>query len=160
MTTAGDTFNTPLLTSHSSSLLHQISEHGGYAYVSMYTLGVAGDHRAAEAAREMAWEQLHSGPWSSVLPVWRDAYSMACLVVGKQLCVVGEYKEALKVLDLGVIMGGVTLRSDLNDAIAITKVKESGGRSLEGCGGGKVLVNGEFNLEEVNFVFIIYVLLW
>ncbi|KAK1356114.1 lysine-specific demethylase JMJ30 [Heracleum sosnowskyi] len=146
---SGNTFDSPLLLSHSPSLLHQISEHGGYAYVSMYTLGVSGDHRAAEAAREMAWEQLHSGPWNSVLPVWRDAYSMACLVVAKQLCGNGEYKEALRVLDLGVIMGGETLRRDLDSAIAVTKAKESEGREVEGSGGKRLLVNAEFDLKEM-----------
>uniref|UniRef100_A0A166GV34 JmjC domain-containing protein n=1 Tax=Daucus carota subsp. sativus TaxID=79200 RepID=A0A166GV34_DAUCS len=146
----GETFESPLLASHSPSLLHQISEHGGYAYVSMYTLGAGGDHRAAEAAREMAWEQLHSGPWNSVLPVWRDAYSMACLLVAKHCCAVGEYKEALRVLDLGVIMGGLTLRKDLDDAIAITKAKESGACSIsEGNEGKRVLVDAEFNLKEM-----------
>ncbi|KAL1832069.1 hypothetical protein ACET3Z_001720 [Daucus carota] len=146
----GETFESPLLASHSPFLLHQISEHGGYAYVSMYTLGAGGDHRAAEAAREMAWEQLHSGPWNSVLPVWRDAYSMACLLVAKHCCGAGEYKEALRVLDLGVIMGGLTLRKDLDDAIAVTKAKESGASSIsEGNEGKRVLVDAEFNLKEM-----------
>lgn len=124
----------------------------------MYTLGVSGDPRAAEAAREMAWEQLHSGPWNSVLPVWRDAYSMACLVVAKQLCGNGEYKEALRVLDLGVIMGGETLRRDLDCAIAITKAKESGGREVEGGGGKRVIVDSEFHLNEVRFGFFFFTL--
>ncbi|KAI4963416.1 hypothetical protein ZWY2020_014130 [Hordeum vulgare] len=37
----------------------------------------AGDLRAAEAARDMAWEQLHSGPWGEVEPAWRHAYALA-----------------------------------------------------------------------------------
>ncbi|KAM3235729.1 hypothetical protein P3L10_015766 [Capsicum annuum] len=41
----------------------------------------------------MAWEPLHSGPWNSVVPIWRDAYfvqqllprkSLSCKLVGKR----------------------------------------------------------------------------
>ncbi|KAK7312418.1 hypothetical protein VNO77_36261 [Canavalia gladiata] len=117
----GDTpsrhFDTPTLDRESPVLLHSISEHGGYAYVRMAALADAGDIRAAEAAREMAWEQLHSGPWHSVLPVWRDAYSMACLHVARHHYGNGEFKEALRVLDMGIIMGGTLLRKDLDSAI-------------------------------------------
>ncbi|XP_061361400.1 lysine-specific demethylase JMJ30 [Gastrolobium bilobum] len=109
--------DTPTLDSESPTLLHSISEHGGYAYVSMAALAAAGDFRAAEAAREMAWEQLHSGPWHSVLPVWRDAYSMACLHVARHHYGNGEFKEALRVLDMGLIMGGTLLRNDLDSAV-------------------------------------------
>ncbi|XP_027353778.1 lysine-specific demethylase JMJ30-like isoform X2 [Abrus precatorius] len=109
--------DTPTLDREYSALLHAISEHGGYAYVSMAALAAGGEFRAAEAAREMAWEQLHSGPWHSVLPVWRDAYSMACLHVAKHHYGNGEFKEALRVLDMGIIMGGTLLRRDLDSAV-------------------------------------------
>jgi hypothetical protein len=108
---------TPTLDLEAPTLLHAITEHGGYAYVSMATLAAAGDPRAAEAAREMAWEQLHSGPWHSVLPVWRDAYSMACLHVARLEFSKGELSEALRVLDMGLIMGGTLLRKDLDFAV-------------------------------------------
>ncbi|XP_030953153.1 lysine-specific demethylase JMJ30 isoform X1 [Quercus lobata] len=113
-----DKLETPTLDAESATLLHAISEHGGYAYVSMATLAAeAGDPRAAEAALEMAWEQLHSGPWHSVLPVWRDAYSMACLHVARLHFSNGELSEALRVLDMGLIMGGSLLRKDLDSAV-------------------------------------------
>ncbi|KAI5390597.1 Lysine-specific demethylase jmj30, variant 3, partial [Lathyrus oleraceus] len=115
-------FETPTLDTESPTLLHSISEHGGYAYVRMASLAASGDVRAAEAVREMAWEQLHSGPWHSVLPVWRDAYSMACLHVAKHHYGNGEFKEALRALDMGIIMGGNLLRKDLDSAIG--KVSE------------------------------------
>ncbi|KAG6588179.1 Lysine-specific demethylase JMJ30 [Cucurbita argyrosperma subsp. argyrosperma] len=111
-------FETPLLDAELPSLLHSICEHGGYAYISMATLAAAGDSHAAGAASEMAWEQLHSGPWHSVLPIWRDAYSMACLYLARFHFAGGDFKEALRVLDMGVIMGGPLLRSDLDSAIA------------------------------------------
>lgn len=110
-------FSTPTMNSESESLLQSITSHGGYAYANMAARAAAGDQRAAETAREMAWEQLHSGPWHSVLPLWRDAYSMACLYVAKFHFCNGELTEALRALDMGIIMGGPLLRTDLDSAI-------------------------------------------
>ncbi|KAM7274081.1 hypothetical protein ACFE04_028745 [Oxalis oulophora] len=121
-TAANDQLPTPTLDANFPSLLQTISSHGGYAYVSMATLAATGDSKAAEAAREMAWEQLHSGPWHSVIPTWRDAYSMSCLHVAKLHCIKNEFKEALKVLDLGLIMGGMLLRNDLEVAVMLVNV--------------------------------------
>ncbi|XP_042955309.1 lysine-specific demethylase JMJ30 isoform X3 [Carya illinoinensis] len=116
-TESSDHFETPTMDLEAPTLLQDITEQGGYAYVSMATLAAAGDSRAAEAAREMAWEQLHSGPWHSVLPVWRDAYSMACLHVARLHFSKGELSESLRVLDMGLIMGGMLLRKDLDSAV-------------------------------------------
>ncbi|XP_014493266.1 lysine-specific demethylase JMJ30 [Vigna radiata var. radiata] len=143
-------FDTPALDRESAALLHSISEHGGYAYVSMAALAAGGDIRAAEAACEMAWEQLHSGPWHSVLPVWRDAYSMACLHVARHHYGNGEFREALRVLDLGIIMGGTLLRKDLDFAVA--KVSEETRRSVrvsELGDSGHRFVDRDFNVAEV-----------
>ncbi|KAK7341606.1 hypothetical protein VNO80_24543 [Phaseolus coccineus] len=143
-------FDTPTLDREFAALLHSISEHGGYAYVSMAALASGGDIRAAEAAREMAWEQLHSGPWHSVLPVWRDAYSMACLHVARHHYGNGEFREALRVLDLGIIMGGTLLRKDLDSAVS--KVSEQTRRSVRVSDLGDSehrLVDREFDVAEV-----------
>ncbi|KAG5118465.1 hypothetical protein AAZX31_12G052900 [Glycine max] len=143
-------FDTPTLDREAAALLHAISEHGGYAYVSMAVLASGGDIRAAEAAREMAWEQLHSGPWHSVLPVWRDAYSMACLHVARHHYGNGEFLDALRVLDLGIIMGGTLLRKDLDSAIE--KVSEQTRRSVRVSDLGNSehrLVDREFDMAEV-----------
>ncbi|KAG9450670.1 hypothetical protein H6P81_010635 [Aristolochia fimbriata] len=121
--------STPTLEAERSDLLQRISAEGGFAFVSVAALAAAGDFRAAEAAREMAWEQLHSGPWHSVLPVWRDAYSMACLLVAAFHHRAKEYREALKVLDMGIIMGGMLLRKDLD--AAVDKIIFSSGDSAE-----------------------------
>ncbi|KAG6403138.1 hypothetical protein SASPL_135355 [Salvia splendens] len=76
--------DTPILDSQLPSLLHQISQEGGYAFTSIAAHAATGDTRAAEAARDLAWEQLHSaGPWHSVVPIWRDAYAIASLHVAK-----------------------------------------------------------------------------
>ena len=150
---AYDVLETPTLDSESPNLLLQISEQGGYAYVSMSVLAAAGDLRAAEATREMAWEQLHSGPWHSVLPVWRDAYSMACLYVAKLHHRAGDFGEALKVLDMGLIMGGTLLRQDLHAAVEKVTAKASELRVSEEEQ-GEVIVGGEnaYHEAEVRFV--------
>ncbi|KAI4386268.1 hypothetical protein MLD38_004214 [Melastoma candidum] len=114
-------FDTPVLDEHSAELLRSVNSQGGYAYTAMASLAAGGDLRAAEAAREMAWEQLHSGPWHSVLPVWRDAYSLACLHVARLSCGKGERVEALRALDLGIIMGGTLLRNDLEAAVDVVR---------------------------------------
>lgn len=147
-------FETPILDAEAPNLLQSISEQGGYAYVRMSTLAAGGDIRAAEAAREMAWEQLHSGPWHSVLPIWRDAYSMACLHVAKFHYGNGEYREALRTLDLGLIMGGIVLRKDLDSAVVKASEKERELRiSEEGAKGfvnaQSFVVNPRFNVSEV-----------
>lgn len=152
-----DHLDTPTMDRESPALLHSISEHGGYAYVSMAALAAGGDIRASEASREMAWEQLHSGPWHSVLPVWRDAYSMACLHVARHHYGNGEFKEALRVLDMGIIMGGTLLRKDLDSAIE--KVSEKArtvrvsDRSHQGFGNSEHrLVDLEFDVSKVRSV--------
>uniref|UniRef100_F6GU98 JmjC domain-containing protein n=1 Tax=Vitis vinifera TaxID=29760 RepID=F6GU98_VITVI len=151
---AYDVLETPTLDSESPNLLLQISEQGGYAYVSMSVLAAAGDLRAAEATREMAWEQLHSGPWHSVLPVWRDAYSMACLYVAKLHHRAGDFGEALKVLDMGLIMGGTLLRQDLHAAVEKVTAKASELRVSEEEQ-GEVIVGGENAYHEAEVLGVL-----
>ncbi|KAF7152300.1 hypothetical protein RHSIM_Rhsim01G0189600 [Rhododendron simsii] len=116
----------------------------------MSTLAAAGDLRAAEAALEVAWEQLHSGPWHSVLPIWRDAYSMACLRVAGFSYAAGEFSEAIRVLDMGLIMGGLALRKDLESAIDKATAKASAVTvSDQGAEAQCRVVPREFNDAEV-----------
>lgn len=154
---SGATLETPILDAELSSLLQRISEEGGYAFTSMAARAAAGDTRAAEAARELAWEQLHSGPWHSVVPVWRDAYAMSCLHVARCHFRSGELEAALRALDMGLIMGGFTLRDDLNSCIR----KVSGALRERDSGGGggvppqqKAEWYADFNLAEVRFVYL------
>lgn len=101
-----------------AALLREITGEGGFAFVASAEKAGAGDLRAAEAAREMAWEQLHSGPWSEVGTAWRDAYALACLHVAGLRAAAGDRSAALRALDMGLIMGGGLLRAELDDAIA------------------------------------------
>lgn len=144
---------TPTLDAESQSLLQSISAQGGYAYARMAALAAAGDQRAAEAARDMAWEQLHSGPWHSVLPVWRDAYSMACLHVANFHFAAGEFGEALGALDMGLIMGGMRLRKDLHDSVQLVSSEaRKKAKSLEASGdfkGEKLVPEVPVDVNEV-----------
>uniref|UniRef100_A0A0D9XF36 JmjC domain-containing protein n=1 Tax=Leersia perrieri TaxID=77586 RepID=A0A0D9XF36_9ORYZ len=102
-----------------AALLREITEEGGFAFVASAEKAAGGDLRAAEAAREMAWEQLHSGPWSEVGSAWRDAYALACLHVARLRHHGGDGRRAaLRALDMGLIMGGNLLRGDLEAAVA------------------------------------------
>ncbi|KAL2336492.1 hypothetical protein Fmac_010938 [Flemingia macrophylla] len=105
-----------MLDRESMALLHSISKHSGYAYVSM-----------AKAVRKMVWEQLHSRSFRAayvarVLLMWRDAYSMACLYVARLHYASGDFREVLRVLDLGIVMGGMLLHEDLD--FTVEKVTE------------------------------------
>lgn len=119
-----------------AALLREITGEGGFAFVASAEKAGAGtgDLRAAEAAREMAWEQLHSGPWSEVGTAWRDAYALGCLHVARLRArgAGGSERDrsaALRALDMGLIMGGNLLRADLEAALARI--------SAEPCGGGE-----------------------
>ncbi|KAG0524580.1 hypothetical protein BDA96_07G223700 [Sorghum bicolor] len=102
-----------------AALLRQITEEGGFAFVASAEKAAAGDLRAAEAAREMAWEQLHSAPRAEAgAAAWRDAYALACLHVAGLRAAAGDRSAALRALDMGLIMGGGLLRAELDDAIA------------------------------------------
>lgn len=119
------------------ALLRRITEEGGFAFVASAEKAAAGDLRAAEAAREMAWEQLHSGPWSEVGPAWRDAYALACLHVAS-LRAGDDRRAALRALDMGLIMGGDLLRVELEAAIARVLADRTRDGNGTGDAGGDV----------------------
>lgn len=52
-----------------------------------------------------------------MVPAWRDAYAMACLHMAEIKSSGGERHEALRTLDMGLIMGGPLLRAELDAAI-------------------------------------------
>ena len=150
---------TPTLEKETPGILQRVSEEGGgYAFARMAAAAREGDVRAAEIAREMAWEQLHSGPWNSVLPIWRDAYSMACLHVAKHHFAGGDLEETLKVLDLGLIMGGSLLRVDIENGVdkvmAVLEQRQNMviNKAKVEDGGGLLFSSGELNEIEVLFI--------
>ncbi|KAL2650231.1 hypothetical protein R1flu_018359 [Riccia fluitans] len=107
-------------------LLEAVRRQGGFGYAALVKLAESGDRNAAEEIYDMAWEQLHSGPWNEVDSAWRDAFSLACLILSD--CIerqTGDLDLCLKFLDLGIIMGGLLFRSHLEFAVsAAQRAKE------------------------------------
>lgn len=100
-------------------LLKQVIREGGSAYAAHVLLAAGGDLLAAQAALDMAWEQLHSAPWHSVHPIWRDAFSLSSLHLAAFLDGAHNPQEALRILDMGLIMGGRLFKPDLDSAISV-----------------------------------------
>nr|XP_024370487.1 uncharacterized protein LOC112279929 isoform X2 [Physcomitrium patens] len=96
----------------------QVHNEGGVMFAGLAEKAWGGaDERAAEAAYELAWEELHGAPWQSVSLVWRDAFSLSCLSLASCHHNANRPIEALKILDLGVIMGGPQFRTELENAL-------------------------------------------
>lgn len=137
-------------TTVANSILRKVREEGGFAYAATVARAEE-DFESAEAAREMAWEQLHCGPWHDVGQAWRDAYSMACLYVAAFKVRKGDFKEAMKIVDMGVIMGGEGLRQELDKAIR--EIKDAMERTAEAKETGEERrweMGMEMSLLEVN----------
>ncbi|XP_024402842.1 lysine-specific demethylase JMJ30 [Physcomitrium patens] len=98
--------------------LKQVRNEGGVVFAGLSEKAWCGtDEKAAEAAYELAWEELHGGPWQSVSLVWRDAFSLSCLSLASCHHHANRPAEALKVLDLGLIIGGPQFRAELDAAL-------------------------------------------
>eukprot|EP01102_Stenamoeba_stenopodia_P008237 TRINITY_DN234_c5_g1_i1.p1 TRINITY_DN234_c5_g1~~TRINITY_DN234_c5_g1_i1.p1 ORF type:complete len:509 (+),score=155.15 TRINITY_DN234_c5_g1_i1:47-1528(+) len=66
---------------------------------------------------EITWEQLHMGHWKDVAIEWRELYSYANYL--KALCEMwfDRRRDAIKTLDLALMMGGPSLHDVINDLI-------------------------------------------
>jgi lysine-specific demethylase 8 len=62
---------------------------------------------------DAAWEKLHTGDWRDVTDAWRDAYSLAALLL--HAC---GYEGSLRALDLATLVGGDTFRTEVDDSLA------------------------------------------
>jgi len=92
---------------------------------------------------EATWEKIHLGIWHTVPVIWREAYSLACLLHASSLLtfIQGEghrdgngstnySQEALRMMDLAAIMGGPTLMRPYVD-IFITLLQDIGTDGIE-----------------------------
>eukprot|EP00850_Spirogloea_muscicola_P021956 SM000269S09911 [mRNA] locus=s269:137920:140796:- [translate_table: standard] len=89
-----------------------------------------------EQARDLAWEQLHTGPWKDVPVAWRDAYALAGWGLAALALRAGRPAEALRSLDLAVLMGGPLFRAGLDAAISAAQQALSAASSaaaVDGC---------------------------
>ena len=100
----------------------EIREIGGAAVLALYTALTQHPPTAVEnnssAAKQLsqdllnvAWERLHTGPWDEGHPVWRTVYSTAahyharCILTDPSIAEPVKGASAMKVLDLGLMMG-------------------------------------------------------
>jgi [histone H3]-dimethyl/trimethyl-L-lysine36 demethylase len=85
-----------------------------------------------------------------VVPAWRDAYAMACLHVADIKSSGGERHEALRTLDMGLIMGGPLLRAELDAAInrIIATPSDRQEPAISGTGSGSNAVADSTKWEE------------
>lgn len=79
--------------------------------------------QASEALLDFAWERLNTGPWRDVHKDWRRVYAFGCLL--KVLCLCQAPREAtavteaLRVCDMGLLMGAAILGDVLLKAAAV-----------------------------------------
>nr|GMD19358.1 putative lysine-specific demethylase JMJD5 [Ipomoea batatas] len=80
---------------------------------------------------------------------YADAYSMACLHVAKLHYAAGEFSQAIRALDMGLIMGGPALRADLN--LAIRKASKKASIALDSSSvQNHNIVSEEVNMAEIS----------
>ncbi|KAJ7566847.1 hypothetical protein O6H91_02G121000 [Diphasiastrum complanatum] len=103
-------------------LLETIREQGGFAFVNLIMRVKGGDAAAAEIAYDMAWEQLHSGPWHAVHTAWRDAFTLSCILMAFSQTL--TLPEALRYLDMGLLMGASLFQRDASLAIGFIQSRD------------------------------------
>ncbi|KAF7476969.1 hypothetical protein GHT09_011929 [Marmota monax] len=96
-----------------------------------------GDRRAeclqdSEALLDVAWERLNMGPWRDVHKDWRRVYAFGCLLKALCLCRVPReataVTEALRVCDMGLLMGAAILGDALLRAAAVLQAHLGSGK--------------------------------
>ncbi|XP_047388863.1 bifunctional peptidase and arginyl-hydroxylase JMJD5 isoform X1 [Sciurus carolinensis] len=79
--------------------------------------------QASEAILDYAWERLNTGPWRDVDKDWRRVYAFGCLLKALCLCrapcEASAAAKALRVCDLGLLMGAAILGDILARAAAV-----------------------------------------
>uniref|UniRef100_A0A8D2E2I9 JmjC domain-containing protein 5 n=1 Tax=Sciurus vulgaris TaxID=55149 RepID=A0A8D2E2I9_SCIVU len=79
--------------------------------------------QASEAILDYAWERLNTGPWQDVDKDWRRVYTFGCLLKALCLCrapcEASAAAKALRVCDLGLLMGAAILGDILAQAAAV-----------------------------------------
>lgn len=71
----------------------------------------------SKAIQCVCYQHLHMGSWSDVPMMWRDAYQASCVLLGLLLMEAGAFHDAVRELDMGLLMGGVACRSIIHTLI-------------------------------------------
>nr|XP_021516006.1 lysine-specific demethylase 8-like [Meriones unguiculatus] len=79
--------------------------------------------QASEAILDYSWEKLNTGPWRDVDKEWRRVYAFGCLLKALCLCQAPQkatvVAEALRVCDMGLLMGAAILGDILLKVVAV-----------------------------------------
>lgn len=93
--------------------------------------------QASETVLDYSWEKLNTGPWRDVDKEWRRVYSFGCLLKALCLCQAQQkataVAEALRVCDMGLLMGAAILGDILLKVVAVLQ-KHQLPRKQPACG--------------------------
>ncbi|MEJ1273857.1 lysine (K)-specific demethylase 8 [Cricetulus griseus] len=93
--------------------------------------------QASEAILDYSWEKLNTGPWQDVDKEWRRVYSFGCLLKALCLCQTPQkataVAEALRVCDMGLLMGAAILGDILLKVVTVLQSHLLPGKQLA-CG--------------------------
>ncbi|XP_045317771.1 bifunctional peptidase and arginyl-hydroxylase JMJD5 isoform X3 [Leopardus geoffroyi] len=88
--------------------------------------------RASEAILDYSWEKLNTGPWRDVHRDWRRVYAFGCLLKAVCLCEepgdAGAAAAALRVCDMGLLMGAAILGDILTKVAAVLQAHLPSGK--------------------------------
>lgn len=88
--------------------------------------------QASEAVLDYSWEKLNTGPWRDVDKEWRRVYSFGCLLKALCLCQAPQkattVAEALRVCDMGLLMGAAILEDILLKVVAVLQTHQLPGK--------------------------------
>nr|XP_012635573.1 lysine-specific demethylase 8 isoform X4 [Microcebus murinus] len=88
--------------------------------------------QSSEAILDYSWEKLNTGPWQDVDKDWRRVYAFGCLLKALCLCQVpgdaAAVAAALRVCDMGLLMGAAILGDVLLKVAAILQTHRPGKR--------------------------------
>ncbi|KAG3259535.1 lysine demethylase 8, transcript variant X1 [Ictidomys tridecemlineatus] len=106
-------------------LLRQATEH-------FYGDRLAECLQDSEALLDVAWERLNTGPWRDVHKDWRRVYAFGCLLKALCLCRAPReataVTEALRVCDMGLLMGAAILGDVLLRAATVLQAHLGSGK--------------------------------
>ncbi|XP_078295928.1 bifunctional peptidase and arginyl-hydroxylase JMJD5 isoform X2 [Panthera onca] len=88
--------------------------------------------QASEAILDYSWEKLNTGPWRDVHRDWRRVYAFGCLLKAVCLCEetgdAGAVAAALRVCDMGLLMGAAILGDILTKVAAVLQAHLPSGK--------------------------------
>eukprot|EP01122_Echinamoeba_exundans_P003977 TRINITY_DN14016_c0_g1_i1.p1 TRINITY_DN14016_c0_g1~~TRINITY_DN14016_c0_g1_i1.p1 ORF type:complete len:437 (+),score=48.43 TRINITY_DN14016_c0_g1_i1:260-1570(+) len=124
-----------ILATRSSHLTNELSNNGGTwcvsiieklkSYSSSGTLPWNAVSVDANSLLKFAWEKLHLGYWKDVAMIWRELYSFAAICYAVANAVEGKANDAVRALDMGILMGSPTYLVEIQQLIhLITSTEE------------------------------------